>query len=114
MPQLTAFERAMPAGYRMEIGGERAKQQSGFANLAEVLAISLLGIYGALLMQFGNAVKPLLVFAATPYGVDAGIERLRPVLITVGAALLRADWRVGRGHLHHLAAYTGLLQHCGL
>jgi hypothetical protein len=138
-----AFEKVMPPGYRMEIGGERAKEQTGFANLAQVLAICLLGIYGALLLQFGNAVKPLLVFAATPYGVvgallclivmgspfgfmaflgiasligvivshvivlfdfikemhekgepfeqairDAGIERLRPVLITVGATIL--------------------------
>jgi len=143
MPQLSAFEKIMPAGYRMQIGGERAKQQAGFANLAKVLAISLVGIYAALLLQFGNAVKPLLVFAATPYGVvgallclaimgspfgfmaflgvasligvivshvivlfdfieemhekgepferairDAGIERLRPVLITVGATIL--------------------------
>jgi multidrug efflux pump subunit AcrB len=143
LPQLKTLEANLPAGYRMQIGGERAKQQSGFANLAKVLAISLLGIYAALLLQFGNAVKPLLVFAATPYGVvgallclalagspfgfmaflgiasligvivshvivlfdfieemhekgepfeqairDAGIERLRPVLITVGATIL--------------------------
>jgi multidrug efflux pump subunit AcrB len=143
LPQLAEFERRMPPGYRMEIGGERAKQQSGFANLSSVLAISELGIYAALLLQFGNAVKPLLVLAATPYGVvgallclaltgspfgfmaflgiasligvivshvivlfdfieemhekgepfeqairDAGIERLRPVLITVAATVL--------------------------
>jgi multidrug efflux pump subunit AcrB len=142
-PQLAEFQKKMPVGYRLEIGGEQAKQQSGFANLAKVLVISLLGIYGALLLQFGNAVKPLLVFAAAPYGVvgallclalmgtpfgfmaflgiasligvivshvivlfdfieemhekgepfeqairDAGIERLRPVLITVGATIL--------------------------
>ncbi len=143
MPQIAVFEANLPAGYRMQVGGERAKQQSGFANLAKVLAISLVGIYAALLLQFGNAVKPLLVFAAAPYGVvgallclaimgtpfgfmaflgvasligvivshvivlfdfieemhekgepfeqairDAGIERLRPVLITVGATIL--------------------------
>jgi len=142
-PQLSQFQKKMPPGYRMEIGGEQAKQQSGFANLVKVLAISLVGIYAALLLQFGNAVKPLLVFAATPYGIvgalvclaltgtpfgfmaflgiasligvivshvivlfdfieemhergepfeqairDAGIERLRPVLITVGATIL--------------------------
>jgi len=142
-PQLTGFQKNMPPGYRMEIGGEQAKQQAGFANLTKVLIISMLGIYAALLLQFGNAVKPLLVFAATPYGVvgallclaitgtpfgfmaflgvasligvivshvivlfdfieemhekgepfeqairDAGIERLRPVLITVGATIL--------------------------
>jgi multidrug efflux pump subunit AcrB len=143
MPKLNEFERNLPAGYRMELGGERAKQQSGFLNLTKVLAISLAGIYAALLLQFNNAVKPLLVFAATPYGVvgallalaitgtpfgfmaflgvasligviishvivlfdfieemhekgepleqavrDAGIHRLRPVLITVGATIL--------------------------
>ena len=61
--------------------------------------------------------------------LDAGIMRLRPVLITVGAtvlgavsagaarraavgaAVLRADRRAGRGHLHHAAAGAGVLQH---
>jgi multidrug efflux pump subunit AcrB len=143
MPQLQAFERKLPPGYRMTIGGEKAKQQSGFLNLAQVLLISILGIYTALLLQFSNAVKPLLVLAAVPYGIagallalaimrspfgfmaflgiasligvivshvivlfdfieemhergepleqairDAGIQRLRPVLITVGATIL--------------------------
>ena len=143
MPQLTAFQKTLPAGYRMQIGGEQAKQEAGFANLTRVLIISILGIYAALLLQFGNAVKPFLVLAAAPYGVvgaliclaimgspfgfmaflgiasligvivshvivlfdfieemhekgepferailDAGIERLRPVLITVCATIL--------------------------
>ncbi len=143
MPKLIELERRLPAGYRMIIGGEQASQRDGFLNLAEVLLISLLGIYGALLLQFSNAVKPLLVLAAVPYGVvgallalaimgtpfgfmaflgvasligvivshiivlfdfieemhekgepfeqalrDAGIQRLRPVLITVGATIL--------------------------
>jgi multidrug efflux pump subunit AcrB len=142
-PQLDAFGSNLPPGYRMQLGGEAAKQQDGFANLAKVLLISMLGIYAALLLQFNDPVKPLLVFAATPYGVvgallalaimgspfgfmaflgiasligvivshvivlfdfieemhelgepfqqaicDAGIERLRPVLITVGATIL--------------------------
>jgi multidrug efflux pump subunit AcrB len=142
-PQLTEFQKHMPPGYHMQIGGEYAKQQSGFANLTTVLMISILGIYAALLVQFGNAVKPLLVLAAAPYGVvgallclalmgapfgfmaflgiisligvivshvivlfdfieemhekgepfeqavcDAGIQRLRPVMITVAATVL--------------------------
>ena len=142
-PQLTEFQKHVPPGYRMQIGGEKAKQQSGFANLESVLMISILGIYAALLVQFGNAVKPLLVLAAAPYGVtgallclalmgvpfgfmaflgiisligvivshvivlfdfieerrekgepfeqavrDAGIQRLRPVMITVAATIL--------------------------
>ncbi len=105
--------------------------------------VSISAIYLALLFQFNNAIKPLLVFAAAPYGVagaiaalwvmntsfgfmaflgiasligvivshvivlfdfieerhamgepfeeaviDAGIIRLRPVMITVGATVL--------------------------
>jgi multidrug efflux pump subunit AcrB len=127
----------------LQIAGEKAKQVDGFMNLAVVLLISLVGIYLALLVQFKNAVKPLLVFAAAPYGTmgalialaimgtpfgfmaflgvasligvivshvivlfdfieemhekgepleralpDAGIERIRPVMITVGATIL--------------------------
>jgi multidrug efflux pump subunit AcrB len=143
IPKLQEFQKNLPPGYQLRIGGERAKQLDGFANLKIVLIISLIGIYLALLVQFNNAVKPLLVFAAAPYGVigslialaithtpfgfmaflgiasligvivshvivlfdfieemhakgeplvqalaDAGIQRIRPVMITVGATIL--------------------------
>jgi len=141
--QLAAFEASLPPGYQMAIDGEQARQSDGFGQLGTVLAISIIGIYLALVLQFGSAVKPLLVFMAVPYGVvgalagllvmgssfgymaflgiialigvivshvivlfdfieekreegeslneallDAGIIRLRPVLITVGATML--------------------------
>ncbi len=73
LPKLREFEKTMPPGYKIEIGGEYNKQQDGFRNLALVLAISVLAIYLALLFQFNNAVKPLLVFAAAPYGVVGAI-----------------------------------------
>src|SRR5712672_3029099 len=142
-PKLIALKKSLPPGYQLQIGGEKAKQVDGFTNLAVVLLISLVGIYLALLIQFNNAVKPLLVFAAAPYGAigalialaimgtpfgfmaflgvasligvivshvivlfdfieemhekgepleralpDAGIERIRPVMITVAATIL--------------------------
>jgi Cu/Ag efflux pump CusA len=65
-----------PPGYQLRIGGERAKQIDGFSNLKVVLLISLIGIYLALLVQFNNAVKPLLVFAAAPYGVIGSLIAL--------------------------------------
>src|SRR6266851_5537623 len=141
--KLNDLKKNLPPGYQLEIGGEQAKQVDGFLNLAVVLLISLVGIYLALLIQFNNAVKPLLVFAAAPYGAigalialtvmhtpfgfmaflgvasligvivshvivlfdfieemhekgepleralpDAGIERIRPVMITVAATIL--------------------------
>src|SRR6266446_3527906 len=142
-PKLNALKNSLPPGYQLQIGGEKAKQVEGFTNLAVVLLISLVGIYLALLVQFNNAIKPLLVFAAAPYGAigalialaimgtpfgfmaflgvasligvivshvivlfdfieemhekgepleralpDAGIERIRPVMITVAATIL--------------------------
>jgi multidrug efflux pump subunit AcrB len=143
MPQLIEFQESLPPGYKMVIGGEKAKQVQGFQNLTVVMGISIAAIFLALVLQFNHAVKPLLVFAAVPYGavgaivalyimgspfgfmaflgiaslvgvivshvivlfdfieemhekgkpleralVDAGIIRLRPVMITVGATVL--------------------------
>ncbi len=143
MPGIEALKSQLPPGIRLEIGGEHEKQVSGFNDLFVVLAISVAGIYLALLFQFKNAVKPLIVFSAIPYGaagavaalyvmgapfgfmaflgiisligvivshvivlfdfieekleegedlrmalLDAGILRLRPVLITVGATVI--------------------------
>ena len=140
---LMAIAKDLPPGYRLEIGGEEEEQVKQFKNLAVVMLISILCIYVALVLQFRNAVKPLIVFAAIPYGIvgaliclvimgasfgfmaflgvasligvivshvivlfdfieemhekgeplreallDAGIVRLRPVLITVGATVL--------------------------
>jgi multidrug efflux pump subunit AcrB len=141
--EIDEFAKNLPPGYQMVYGGEKAKQIQGFRNLTTVLIISVLAIFLALVLQFNNAIKPFLVFAAVPYGVvgsltallvmreafgfmaflgiaslvgvivshvivlfdfievkheegepfedsllDAGIARLRPVLITVGATIL--------------------------
>jgi multidrug efflux pump subunit AcrB len=141
-PGLTKFSQSLPPGYKMEIGGEQEEQEKGFHDLTIVLLISVICIYLALVFQFKNAVKPLIVFATIPYGMvgalialmlmgqpfgfmaflgivslvgvivshvivlfdfieekheegepleeavlDAGIIRLRPVMITVGATV---------------------------
>jgi multidrug efflux pump subunit AcrB len=142
-PQLESLAKSLPPGYRLEIGGEKEKQEDGFRQLGIVLLISSAAIFLALAFQFNSAVKPLIVFAAVPYGavgaltalwimsapfgfmaflgvvslvgvivshiivlfdfieemhakgepfeqavLDAGIMRLRPVLITVGATVI--------------------------
>ncbi len=143
LPKIKEFQRQLPPGYFLEIGGEYHEQVKGFKELSVVMAISVLLIYIALVVQFRNAIKPFLVFAAIPYGMtgalaglaimgqpfgfmaflgvaslvgvivshvivlfdfieearergeplreallDAGIVRLRPVMITVGATVL--------------------------
>jgi multidrug efflux pump subunit AcrB len=141
--KLGALADALPPGYRMEIGGEEEEQVKGFKNLSVALLISVVAIFLALVFQFKHAIKPLIVFAAIPFGMagalaalwvmgspfgfmaflgcvslvgvivshvivlfdfieeahergaplreallDAGIMRLRPVLITVGATVI--------------------------
>ena len=136
------FAASLPPGIRLQIAGEYEKQTSGFGEMTLVLLISVGLIFLALTVQFRNAIKPLIVFGAIPYGfvgavaglwvmgspfgfmaflgiaslvgvivshvivlfdfieearekgegleealLDAGIQRLRPVLITVGATL---------------------------
>jgi multidrug efflux pump subunit AcrB len=143
LPAIDAISGRLPPGYRIEIGGEYDEQQKGFGEMALVMAASVALIYFALVFQFDSAVKPLVVFAAIPYGmvgalamlelmhqpfgfmaflgiaslvgvivshvivlfdfieeahhrgetlevalIDAGIVRLRPVMITVGATVL--------------------------
>lgn len=142
MPRIREFEAQLPPGFKMEIGGEQEEQDKGFKELGVIMAISVGMIFLALVIQFKNAVKPILVFAAIPYGIvgalgalwlmgsafgfmaflgvaslvgvivshvivlfdfieeahergagliesllDAGIVRLRPVMITVGATV---------------------------
>src|SRR5712672_2302153 len=74
--KLKDFQNKLPPGYQLQVAGEKAKQVDGFTNLAVILLISLVGIYLALLVQFKNAVKPLLVFAAAPYGTMGALIAL--------------------------------------
>lgn len=141
--QLEGFRESLPPGYEMQVTGIAASAEDGNSQLKTVLFMCLAVIYITLVIQFKNAVKPLLVFAAVPYGVcgafaalyimnssfgfmaflgiialvgvivshvivlfdfvenahergesmresllDAGIMRLRPVMITVGATIM--------------------------
>jgi multidrug efflux pump subunit AcrB len=143
MPQLEAIKASLPSGYRLEIGGEYEEQVKSFASQARVMGMSVAMIFIALVLQFRHAAKPLIVFAAIPFGIagafvmlwamgtsfgfmaflgisslvgvivshivvlfdfieearergagleeallDAGIVRLRPVLITVAATVI--------------------------
>jgi multidrug efflux pump subunit AcrB len=73
---LTALAASFPPGYTFEIGGEEEEQKKGFLNLAVVLGICVVAIFLALVVQFKNAVKPLIVFAALPYGVTGALVSL--------------------------------------
>jgi multidrug efflux pump subunit AcrB len=76
-PALMKFASELPIGYKMEIGGEEEEQVKGFKQMAVVMAISVLLIFLALVFQFQSAVKPIIVFAAIPYGMVGALAALR-------------------------------------
>ena len=75
-PALAEFEKRLPPGYEMHIGGEEESQIDGFRNLGLVMMISIGAIFLALVFQFKNAIKPFLVFAAIPYGMVGALAAL--------------------------------------
>jgi multidrug efflux pump subunit AcrB len=75
-PKIAAIKETLSPGYSLTISGEQEERKKGFAQLVTVLVISIVAIYLALLVQFKNAIKPLVVFAAIPFGVGAALLSL--------------------------------------
>lgn len=65
-----------PAGYRYQFGGEKEEQEKGFASMTVAMVVSVLAIYVALVVQFNSLTKPLVVFAAVPFGMLGGLMGL--------------------------------------
>ncbi len=57
---------ALPAGYRIEYGGERENQDETFGEMQHALMISLVLIFLILLFQFRTLIDPLIVMMAFP------------------------------------------------
>jgi multidrug efflux pump len=76
MPKLKEFQKQLPDGFIFRFAGEQKEQVSGFGDLTTVLLICVFAIYLALLAQFRHAFKPLIVFAAIPYGVTGAVISL--------------------------------------
>ncbi len=74
--KLTEFERTLPRGYRLEIGGEEEERSRRFEELGIVMMVSVITIFLALVIQFKHAAKPLLIFSAIPYGMAGAIAGL--------------------------------------
>jgi multidrug efflux pump subunit AcrB len=65
-----------PPGYRFAVGGEKEEQAKGFKSIATAGIVSMLAIYLALVIQFNSLAKPLLVYAAVPFGMVGGLMGL--------------------------------------
>ncbi len=74
--KLKEESRSWPPGYRYEFGGEQEEQSKGFRSVAIALVVSLVSIYLALVLQFNSVTKPLVVYAAVPFGLVGGLMGL--------------------------------------
>lgn len=64
---LAALE--LPPGYHLELGGEHELQAKAFASVGIALKVSVALIFLVLVWQFAHVFKPLIVFAAIPFGL---------------------------------------------
>ena len=73
---LREASKTWPAGYHYQFGGEKEEQAKGFASMSVAMVTSVLAIYLALVLQFNSLAKPLVVFAAVPFGMTGGLMGL--------------------------------------
>jgi multidrug efflux pump subunit AcrB len=90
--QLAEVSKAWPPGYRYAFGGEKEEQAKGFAFMAVAMVASILGIYLALVLQFNSLTKPLLVFAAVPFGMVGGMMGLLIFNVPLGFMIVLFEY----------------------
>jgi multidrug efflux pump subunit AcrB len=74
--RLGRASRDWPPGYHFAFGGEKEEQSKGFGSMAVAMVASIVAIYIALVIQFNSLAKPLIVFAAVPFGMIGGLMGL--------------------------------------
>jgi len=74
--RLKVLSKSWPAGYHYGFGGEKEEQEKGFASMGIAMVTSILAIYLALVLQFNSLLKPMVVFAAVPFGMVGGLMGL--------------------------------------
>lgn len=82
----------LPPGYYVQYGGTFEQLTSAAARLRTVVPLSLLLIFGLLLITFGSAKDALLVFSGVPLALTGGVLALLlrgiPLSITAGVGFI--------------------------
>jgi len=55
-----------PKGYRYVIGGEQESREESFGGMLQAIMVSMIAIFGVLVLQFRSYSQPLIVFSAIP------------------------------------------------
>jgi multidrug efflux pump subunit AcrB/outer membrane protein TolC len=71
MPRIQAME--LPAGYRIEYGGEKSNRDETFPQMLAALGISVVAIFLVMLIQFRNISEPLIVMSSIPLALFGAV-----------------------------------------
>jgi multidrug efflux pump subunit AcrB/outer membrane protein TolC len=66
-------ELTLPAGYRIEYGGEKFNRDETFPQMLVALGISLVAIFLVLLIQFRTLSEPLVIMASIPLALPGAV-----------------------------------------
>jgi multidrug efflux pump subunit AcrB len=72
-PSIEKVAAALPPGYAVEIGGTEENVVKVRKESLLVAMVSMLAILLTLVLQFRHIIKPMIVFAAIPYGVSGAL-----------------------------------------
>ncbi len=94
----------IPAGYWLDYGGTFEQLQSATARLQLLVPVTLVLIFGLLLLTFGSAKDALLVFSGVPLALTGGVAALwlRDIPLSISAG-------VGFITLSGVAVLTGVV-----
>ena len=70
------MEDAMPAGFRLEVGGNLEKSTENAAYLAVCLAISIMSIILLLVIQYNGWAKPIIILTTLPLALIGALPGL--------------------------------------
>ncbi|MDE3105347.1 MAG: efflux RND transporter permease subunit [Acidobacteriota bacterium] len=76
----------LPAGVRVEYGGTYQEQQKSFAELAKVLAMALVLVFGVLLTEFRNFAAPTAILTSSVLSIGGVVAALLVTGITFNVA----------------------------
>jgi len=99
-----ATEVKLPAGYWLDYGGTFEQLESAASRLQLLVPLTLLLIFGLLMMTFGSAKDALLVFSSVPLALTGGVAALwlRDIPLSISAG-------VGFITLSGVAVLTGVV-----
>ncbi|MEC8010054.1 MAG: CusA/CzcA family heavy metal efflux RND transporter [Pseudomonadota bacterium] len=108
---------AIPAGYWIDFGGTFEQLESASQRLALVVPITLLFIFGLLVMAFSSIKNALIIFTGVPLALTGGVLALHlrgmPLSITAGVGFIALSGVAVLNGLVMLSFIQALWQHKG-